>query len=74
MTNEERRVALAMSRRKALDYAEASEDVGSPAMIDLYIARSLMWSGVAQAMKVGGAIETDGADGYSDGFQGEITR
>lgn len=80
MTNEERRQALALARRKALDYALLADETGK---LDVYeldndaimaltgnTRLAEMWAQVAQSMKVGNAIETDGA--YPD--VGLITR
>ena len=61
MTNEERRVALAMARRKALEHAEIA-DKQDDEMFDFTAEMQLaiMWANVASAMKVGQALEADG--------------
>lgn len=76
MTNEERRQALALARRAALDYANLANAAGQCDITELdaealaalvgNIRLATMWSHVAQCMKVGNAIETDGADGNGD--------
>lgn len=68
MTNEERRQALATARRKALEYAlhADSHDYRKRGPENTSIIMADMWAHVAQAMKVGNAIETDGADGNGD--------
>lgn len=80
MTNEERRIALANARRKAVQYAQTSDGHTFIApQDDRDMALATMWANVAQCLKVGGtdAIPTDGPDGYSDGIHteyGVITR
>lgn len=56
MTNEERRLALAKARRKALEWAEHTEEHECDQSIQL----ANMWANVAGAMKTGGALEADG--------------
>jgi hypothetical protein len=59
VTNEERRVALAMARRKALEHAEIAETQDDEALTtEMQLA--VMWANVASAMKVGQALEADG--------------
>jgi len=72
MTNEERRLALAKARRKALEYAEAADrfpvvDMSGGTTTEELIQRrehvmrqANMWANVAEAMKTGGALEADG--------------
>lgn len=62
MTNEERRVALAMARRKALEHAEIADKQDADEVFDLTAEMQLavMWANVASAMKVGQALEADG--------------
>lgn len=59
MTNEQRRLALAKARLKALEHAEAAEksNFDNPFAIEM----ANMWSGVAQAMKIGPNIQADGS-------------
>lgn len=62
MTNEQRRLALAKARLKALEYAEAVEAGGQTlAEMEAAVSKSSMWSGVAQAMKIGPNIQADGS-------------
>ncbi len=79
MNNTERREALAIARRRALDYAREADimaridianlDADALMALTLNIKMADMWAHVAQSMKVGNAIETDGADGLvTDGF------
>lgn len=81
MNNQERREALAMARRKALDYAREADchailgDSADHAALSFNIKMADMWAHVAQSMKVGNAIETDGADGNPyDSDLGIVTR
>jgi hypothetical protein len=77
MTNGERREALARARAKALEYAEAADrfqiigfDGDGPAIKDASLVRrehlmrlSMMWAGVADALKVGSADGPDATTG-----------
>lgn len=77
MTNEERRRALALARRKALDYALLADETGqldvsqldSDALMALTGNTRLaeMWAQVAQSMKIGQAMGADDVDGSGDG-------
>lgn len=60
MTNEERRVALATARRKALEYAMAAETDPTASLREEARALADMWANIANAMKVGQALEADG--------------
>jgi hypothetical protein len=65
VTNEERRRALAVARRKALTYANEADllaGVGEYNTVELNAAIKVanMWANVAAAMKVGQALEADG--------------
>lgn len=62
MTNEQRRVALALARRKALGYAEEAEAFqdGKFGADERSIGLANMWANVANAMKVGQSLEADG--------------
>lgn len=61
MTNEERRLALAKARRKALAYAEeADRAFGASGEDGPEAIMAHMWAAVAEAMKTGGALEADG--------------
>lgn len=51
MTNEERKAALNLARRKSLEYAQAAETTGG--LDTIAMAMSTIWSDVAQAMKDG---------------------
>lgn len=81
MTNEERRIALNLARRKALEHAEAAEstaallssltaeelaNVSLAGVLDP-IAMAQMWALVAEAMKDGDP-DHDGADGGAYGI------
>lgn len=74
MTNEERRVALAKARRKAMEYADAADKVYDKLAEDGPEAQlANMWANVASAMKVGHSLEADGvipdpADIATDGL------
>lgn len=83
MTNEERRQALATARRAALEYALLANAAGQQDITELdsealaalvgNIRLADMWAHVAQCMKVGNAIETDGVGGAATEY-GLITR
>lgn len=58
MTNTERRQALAVARRKALTYANEAD--AFPQEGSRHVELANMWANVANAMKVGQALEADG--------------
>jgi hypothetical protein len=61
VTNEERRQALAMARRNALEYAKSAERLfGDSGMDGPEANMANMWANVANAMKVGTNIDADG--------------
>lgn len=71
MTNEERRAALNLARRKALGYAMAADGRSYPRAsveTEYEIRMAVMWGKVAEAMKDGDPVH-DATDGHpaSDG-------
>lgn len=64
MTNEERRAALNLARRKALDHANDTEAVNYDDAYEISRSARLaeMWAHVAQAMKDGDPVH-DSVDG-----------
>lgn len=65
MTNEERRAALNLARRKTLEYAEAADIVS--AQQEAYQGLAIMWADVANAMKDGDPLH-DAPDGLPAGI------
>lgn len=56
-------MALAKARRRAMEYAELSQmyyNQGDPGATSAAVAMAGMWANVANAMKVGQALEADG--------------
>jgi hypothetical protein len=61
LTNDERRIALAMARRKALEYAEMADNIYTNRSEDGPEANlASMWAAVAIALKVGDNLDADG--------------
>lgn len=63
MTNEQRRLALAKARVKALEHAIAAESAAAAANwgdFEVQTKLAEAWSSVAGAMKVGQNIQADG--------------